>query len=102
MTDAPPTTGLHHMTNSCTDMAETRAFGVEDGETFAEWKAHLDAPDVRGSGPRDRTYFTSLSITDPHGLPFELAREEPGFRGDEAELGSNVIDPCAEGYAGGF
>ncbi|WP_152041102.1 VOC family protein [Salinigranum salinum] len=26
MTDAPPTTGLHHVTNICTDMAETRAF----------------------------------------------------------------------------
>ena len=26
MTDAPPTTGLHHVTNVCTDMSETRAF----------------------------------------------------------------------------
>jgi glyoxalase family protein len=26
MTDAPDTTGLHHVTNICTDMAETRAF----------------------------------------------------------------------------
>lgn len=26
MTDAPPTTGLHHVTNICTDMEETREF----------------------------------------------------------------------------
>lgn len=26
MTDAPPTTGLHHVTNVCTDMEATRAF----------------------------------------------------------------------------
>jgi glyoxalase family protein len=26
MTDAPPTTGLHHVTNICTDMDRTRAF----------------------------------------------------------------------------
>jgi len=26
MTDAPPTTGLHHVTNICTDMDETVAF----------------------------------------------------------------------------
>ena len=26
MTDAPPTTGLHHVTNICTDMDETQSF----------------------------------------------------------------------------
>jgi glyoxalase family protein len=29
MTDAPPTTGLHHVTNICTDMEETREFYEE-------------------------------------------------------------------------
>jgi glyoxalase family protein len=29
MTDAPPTTGLHHVTNICTDMEETQRFYEE-------------------------------------------------------------------------
>ena len=159
MTAAPPTTGLHHVTNICTDMEETRSFyeevlgwhtvkrtqnyddqgtphyyfsptstgepgtnvtyfeypdaegqpgpsashhfaiGVEDEETLEAWKDHLESHDVRVSGPRDRTYFTSIYFTDPDGLTFEIATEEPGFGIDEADPGSGVIDPYEEGYA---
>jgi len=157
MTDAPPTTGLHHVTNICTDMAETVefyeevlgwytvkrtqnyddpgtphyyfsstpagepgtnvtyfeypdsrgapgpgashhfAFGVADGETLREWQGHLRDHGVRVSEVKDRTYFESIYFSDPDGLVFELATGGPGFGVDEAEPGTEEIDPFADG-----
>ena len=153
MPDTPPTTGLHHVTNICTDMERTRAFceevlgfhtvkmtenyddpgtphyyfsatpegepgmtvtyseypnsrgqpgpgashyfalGVEDEDTLREWREHLVEHDVRVSRVRDRTYFKSIYFGDPDGLVFEIATGGPGFTVDEAEPGSERIDP---------
>lgn len=153
MSDAPPTTGLHHVTNICTDMDATVAFyedvlgwhtvkrtenyddpgtphyyfsstpegdpgttvtyfeypnsqgtpgpgashhfafGVADEETLREWRTHLEEHGINVSAVKDRTYFKSIYFTDPDGLVFELATRGPGFTHDEAEPGSEVIDP---------
>ena len=42
---------------------------------------------------RDRTYFKSIYFGDPDGLVFEIATGGPGFTVDEAEPGSERIDP---------
>jgi glyoxalase family protein len=157
MTDAPPTTGLHHVTNICTDMGETKkfyeevmgwhtvkrtqnyddpgtlhyyfsptpagepgttvtyfeypgsrgqpgpgashhfAFGVEDRETLESWREHLMEHGIRVSNVKDRTYFESIYLSDPDGLVFEFATMGPGFGVDEAEPGSEEIDPFEGG-----
>jgi len=69
------------------------AIGVEDEDTLREWREHLMAHDVRVSRVRDRTYFKSIYFNDPDGLVFEIATSGPGFTVDEAEPGSETIDP---------
>ncbi|WP_096388863.1 VOC family protein [Halopenitus persicus] len=158
MTETPSTTGLHHVTNICTDMDETVAFyedvlgwntvkrtqnyddpgtkhyyfsptpagepgtvvtyfeypnsrgapgpgashhfafGVEDEATLREWQDHLRDRGVRVSAVKDRTYFKSIYFSDPDGLVFELATQEPGFTVDEETPGETEIDPFEEGY----
>ena len=69
------------------------ALGVEDEDTLQEWRELLMEHDVRVSPVRDRTYFKSICFTDPDGLVFEIATSGPGFTVDEAEPGSETIDP---------
>ncbi|GGL60514.1 VOC family protein [Halocalculus aciditolerans] len=153
MSSPPETTGIHHVTNICTDMAETKAFyedvlgfhtvkrtgnyddpgtphyyfsstpegepgtnvtyfeypdddgdpgpgashhfalGVEDEEALREWRDYLRDEGVRVSDVRDRTYFESIYFADPDGLTIELATNGPGFAVDEAEPGSEFVEP---------
>jgi len=154
---APPTAGIHHVTNVCTDMERTRAFyedalgfhtvkrtenyddpgtlhyyfsptpagepgtvvsyfeypgtrgqpgpgashhfalRVADEAALQEWREHLLAAGVRVSPVRDRTYFESIYLADPDGLTIEFATAGPGFGVDEAEPGSEFVDPPAAG-----
>lgn len=156
MVDTPPTTGLHHVTNICTDIEETKSFyedvlgwhtvkmtqnyddpgtphyyfsstptgehgtivtyfeypdsrgapgpgashhfavGVEDEAALSSWQERLREAGVRVSEIKDRTYFKSIYFSDPDGLVFEMATQEPGFGVDEETPGDKLIDPFDE------
>jgi len=63
MTDAPPTTGLHHVTNICTDMDETVAF-YEDALGWYTVKRTQNYDD-----PGTPHYYFSSTPTGEPGLP---------------------------------
>lgn len=154
MTDqAPPLSGIHHVTNISTNMERTREFyedvlgfytvkrtenyddpgtlhyyfsstpegepgtvisyfeypdsrgqpgggashhfalGVEDEDALEAWRNHIKDRGIHVSDIRDRTYFKSIYLSDPDGLVIEFATAGPGFGVDEAEPGSEHVDP---------
>ena len=70
------------------------AWGTTDAEQGL-WLERLNAAGVANSGIIDRHYFHSIYFSEPGGVLFELATEEPGFTidGPIEEFGRKIILP---------
>ncbi len=71
------------------------ALEVETPEAQLRWKRFLTGKGLHVTGPYDRTYFSSIYLTDPDGLILEIATRGPGWSVDEpaGELGTHMIKP---------
>jgi glyoxalase family protein len=71
------------------------AWRVADEAALVAWRGALEAQDVSVTPVRDRRYFRSVYFSEPGGVIFELATDQPGFAIDEAPaaLGTRLMLP---------
>lgn len=71
------------------------AWHVPDEAALVAWRGALEAAGTSVTPVRDRRYFRSVYFTEPGGVIFELATDQPGFAIDEAPaaLGTRLMLP---------
>ncbi|MDQ6691135.1 MAG: ring-cleaving dioxygenase, partial [Candidatus Dormibacteraeota bacterium] len=71
------------------------AWRVRDDESQLAWRHHLLEAGFAVTPVRDRQYFHSIYFTEPGGVLFEIATDNPGFATDEpaASLGEALMLP---------
>ncbi|QUW22801.1 ring-cleaving dioxygenase [Sporosarcina sp. Marseille-Q4063] len=71
------------------------AWRTKDDSEQLEWKSFVEKTGFEVTPVRDRNYFKAIYFTEPGGILFEIATDQPGFAHDESleTMGEKLMLP---------